>query len=152
MMHSTPQTIFTPFLVVQFHAFHRSVPGFVAVVSATFGCLLVFASVLLVDMSPCESVHDADCCFICDSHGFFFNFLVWLHLGDDALASSRQLLQRCSSATSSGRTSPFFRLREQPNHQNTSICWANADLSCSAVAMTHLTPSDILVHLSCRKS
>ena len=36
------------------------------------------------------------------------------------------LLQKCSSATSSGRTSPFFRLREQPNHQNTRICWGQA--------------------------
>ena len=34
--------------------------------------------------------------------------------GDDALASSRQLLQKCSSATSSGRTSPFSGCASSP--------------------------------------
>ena len=133
MMHSTPQTIFTPFLVVQFHAFHRSVPGFVAVVSATFGCLLVVASVLLVDMSPHESTHGADCELLHLQFAWvsFFQFSCLVAPWRRCVGKQPPTAPEVQLRDVVGSDESFFRLREQPNHQNTRICGANADLSCS---------------------
>ena len=61
--------------------------------------------------------------------------------GDDALASSRQLLQKCSSATSSGRTSPFSGCASSPIHQNTRICLGVSHISQLSRHMSFSQPS-----------
>ena len=108
------QAIFTPFFVVQFHVVSRFV---FEVFPVTFRCLLVCLSVLHVGMSPRESFHDA------------------------ASGLPPVPLRRCV-----GKQTPsapevqfrdvvlsdesFFLLHEQPNDQNTSMCWC---LHCFAI-------------------
>ena len=56
--------------------------------------------------------------------------------GDDALASRRQLLQKCSSATSSGRTSPFCCCASSPTIRTRGSVGVNhiSQLSCTCLS------------------
>ena len=55
--------------------------------------------------------------------------------GDDALASRRQLLQKCSSATSSGRTSPFSGCASSPTTRTRGSVGVKP---CLAIVLAHV--------------
>ena len=55
--------------------------------------------------------------------------------GDDALASRRQLLQNCSSAASSGRTSPFSGCASSPTTRTRGSVGVNP---CLAIVLAHV--------------
>ena len=117
------QAIFKPFFVVQFHA----CPWQFLVL------WLVCHSVLLVGLSPRESLHDAASdliltCFTVNLQCFHsFMFLVpWRRCVGKQTPAAPEVQLRDDVQ--------FFRLHVQPNHQNTRICWS---LPCLAIVLYH---------------